>query len=182
VALDRDVLRLGGAASHKWIVSARNAGPKLAWAGIDEISTGAIEDRDLEALRSKIEGTRIQFHAGSSTIEPGQARLIYSVIPGLRQWTADERADGRVPRIKVIGHADRTGSDITNSTLRNQRARHVMELLVAGGIPSDSLTAIGGMYIDSEAIAGAETPESASLRNVMFELSSGPEPAGREKR
>ena len=182
LAMDRGVLMLGGAASHRWIISARNAGPKLALAGVNEVRTDGIEDRELEALRSEIEGVRILFDAGSSAIKPDQGRLMDAVVPKLQQWTAGALAIGRVPRVRVVGHTDRTGSDIANSGLSNQRARHVMEHLLAAGMPSDSLTAIGaGQYGGSGDIAGAEPADAALLRNVVFQLSSGPE-AAREER
>jgi OOP family OmpA-OmpF porin len=165
VSLDRGVLRLGGAASHEWMISARNSGQKLALAGIDEIRTDGVEDRDLEVLRSEIEAVSIPFHIGSSLIGADQARLIDGVIPKLRQWIAGAFAIGRVPEVKVAGHADRRGAETANAALSDRRARHVMELLVAAGIPSESLTTLGSDQYDD--------------RNVVFRLSSGPDAGGR---
>ena len=170
--MDKDVLRLGGSASHEWIISARNAAPKLALAGIEKVRTDQIEDRELEALRSQIEQVRILFDSGSSTIYPNQARLVEGVAPKLREWAADALAIGRVPRVNVVGHADRSGNDVTNSNLSNQRARHVMALLLAAGIRTDSLTAIGEPYGSGKQIDGAETADSAWQRNVRLRLSS----------
>lgn len=172
LVIDKDVLKLGGSASHQWIIGARNAGSKLALAGIAELRTDKIEDRDLEVLRSRIESLRIVFASGSSTIEPRQARLINDIVPTLREWIADALAIGRVPRIKVVGHADRTGSDITNSRLSEQRARQVMALLLGAGVRPDSLTAIGEMYGDSRESAGPQGAGSRLLRNVVLQLSS----------
>jgi OOP family OmpA-OmpF porin len=172
LVIDKDVLELGGTASHQWIIRARNAGSKLALAGIGEVRTDRIEDRDLEALRSQIEGLRIVFGSGSSTIEPEQARLIDRVVPKLREWTAEALAIGRVARINVVGHADRTGSDITNSRLSEQRARRVMGLLLAAGIRPDSLKAIGELYGASKGSTGAEGAGSRLLRNVALQLCS----------
>jgi OOP family OmpA-OmpF porin len=167
VSLDRGVLWLGGAGSHEWIISARNSRQKLALAGIDEIRTDRVEDRDLEALRAEIEAVSILFHIGSSSIGADQARLIDGVIPKLRQWVAGAAAIGRVPLVKVVGHADRTGTETANAALSNQRARHVMEFLAGAGIPSESLTALGRDQYDD--------------RNVVFMLASGPDTGGRER-
>jgi OOP family OmpA-OmpF porin len=178
--MEKDVLTLGGTASHEWIISARNAVPKLALAGIEKVRTDGMEDRELESLHSQIEGVRIVFGVGSSTVEPGQARLVEGVVPKLREWTADAAAIGRVPTVKVVGHADRTGNDVTNSSLSNQRARHVMTLLLAAGMRPDSLTAIGEPYGSTKEIAGAEAADSASLRTVVFELFSEQAAKGEE--
>jgi outer membrane protein OmpA-like peptidoglycan-associated protein len=169
VVIEKHGLKLWGTASHQWIISARNAGPKLALAGIEQVRTDTVEDRELEALRSQIEKVRIAFRSGSSTIEPGQARLIEAVVPKLREWAADALAIGRVPRVKVVGHADLTGSSATNSNLSNERARHVEALLLAGGIRPDSLEAIGEAYGAGK--QPAAPVDSRSLRNVVFRLS-----------
>jgi OOP family OmpA-OmpF porin len=180
--IDKDVLRLGGAASHEWIVRARNAVPKLALAGIHEVRTDRIEDRDLEAIRSQIEGVKVLFGFGSSAIEPAQARLIGSfVIPKLREWSTDQIAIGRVPRVNVVGHADWIGNNVTNSSLSGQRARRVTALLLAAGLRPDSLSAIGESYRGGQDIAGVGAADSASLRNVMFQLSSDQTMAGERR-
>jgi OOP family OmpA-OmpF porin len=180
-SLDRGVLTLGGSASHRWIVSARNSTPKLALAFIREIRTDGIEDTDLEALRSEIEAVRILFPIGSSAIAPDQARLIDDVIPKVRQWIADASAIRRVPQVKLVGHADSTGAETTNTALSNQRARHVMEILVAAGIPSEPLSALGGGQRDgSKDGTGAEPQDSAIRRNVVFRLSAVRDAAGRQ--
>jgi hypothetical protein len=72
----------------------------------------------------------------------------------------------------VVGHADRTGSDITNSRLSEQRARQVIALLLASGMRPDSLTAIGEMYGGGKESAGPQGAGSRLLRNVAFQLSS----------
>jgi OOP family OmpA-OmpF porin len=180
-SLARGVLTLGGAASHQWILSARNSSQKLALTLIGEIRTDGIEDRDLEALRAEIEAVRILFPIGSSAIAPDQARLVDGVIPKLRQWIADASAIRRAPQVKLVGHADSRGAETTNAALSNQRSRHVMEVLLAAGIPSEPLTALGGGQHDGrEDSAGAEPPDSAIRRNVVFRLSAGRDAAGRE--
>jgi outer membrane protein OmpA-like peptidoglycan-associated protein len=182
VWMDKGILRLEGAAPHEWIVRAREAAPKLALAGIREISTDHLQDRELEALRSEIEGVRILFDIGSSTLVPRQAQAIDDVAPKLRQWIAGARAIGRVPGVKVIGHADSTGGEIANLILTGQRAQQVTQALIAADIPSNSLNGVGaGPYPDAEDIAGAASADSARLRrNVVLQLSQEPDAAVRE--
>jgi OOP family OmpA-OmpF porin len=180
-SLDRGVLTLWGEASHQWIISAQNSAQKLAITGIDEIRTDGIEDKELEALRSETEAVRILFQIGSSAIATDQARLIQGVIPKLRQWITGVLTIDRVPSVKAVGHADSSGAETTNATLSNQRALHVMEFLVAGGIPPQYLTALGGRQYENRENAGAEAPDSAIRRNVELRLSSKPEAAGSER-
>jgi flagellar motor protein MotB len=160
VSLDHDVVRLGGTASHAWIISARHD-----------------EDRELNALRSEIEGMRVLFDIGSSTFAPRQALLLDDLIAKLKQWMAGALAIGRVSSVDVIGHTDRSGSDVTNAGLSDQRAHRVAEILLASGIPADSVTLTGaGPYPgpDGTAHGGA----NALQRNVVFRLYLGPGAAG----
>jgi outer membrane protein OmpA-like peptidoglycan-associated protein len=181
IAIDGNVLKLGGAAPHDWIVKARSVAPHLMMAGISEMNTDQIQDRELEALRAAIEGERIVFDMGSSTIAPGQTPIINDTASKLQQWIAGALTIGRVPGVKVIGHADSTGTDVLNSSLSNERARHVMEALAASGIPSGTLTVVGaGPYSSSEVATGAAPAQPAQRRNVMFRLTPDVNPAGGE--
>jgi OOP family OmpA-OmpF porin len=181
VFIDRDVVKLGGAAPHDWIVGARNVAPQLMMAGIREMNTDQIQDRELEALREAIEGERIVFDMGSGAIAPSQTPIINDTVSKLREWIAEDLAIGRVPRVTVIGHADSTGSDTLNSSLSNERARHVMESLVASHLPSGALTGVGaGPYSSSEVATGAAPAQPAQRRNVMFRLTPDSNVPGRE--
>lgn len=181
-SLNGDVLTLGGTASHEWIVSALRSAPKLALAGIHEIRMDGIEDRDLEALRSEIEALTILFHLGSSVIEPDQARLLDGVTPKLRQWVDGTLAIRRVPRVMVVGHADRSGAETANAALSNQRAHSVTAFLLAAGMPSQLQTALAeGPYEATEDKTEAAPPDSATERNAAFRLSSRPDAVGRDR-
>jgi len=180
IAVDHRTVRCSGAASHAWILQARQASPKLAMLGIDQLITDQVEDRDLQGLRSAIEGVRILFDQGSGIIGPAQAGPVKAVVPKLRQWIEDAIAIGRTPRLAIVGHADRTGSDIANAYLSNQRGRHVRDALVAAGIPSGVLTATGeGAGEGGEESAGVV---SALHRNVVFRCSTSAESAAGERR
>lgn len=177
VSLDHGVVRLGGTASHAWIISAMHAGPRLALAGIHEVDADRVEDRELTALRSEIEGMRVLFDIGSSTFAPRQALLLDDLTAKLKQWTAGALAIGRAPRVEVIGHTDRSGSDVTNTGLSYQRAHRVAEVLLAAGISADSVTLAGaGPYPGPE--ESAHGGANALQRNVVFLLYLGPGAAG----
>jgi hypothetical protein len=170
-AIDRNILKIGGAAPHSWIVHARNVAPDLMMAGISQMNTDQLRDRDLESLRSAIEEKRILFDTGSSTVAPSQTPVMNDSVSKLRDWIDETRAVGKVPKVTVIGHADSTGSDTLNSNLSNKRARHVIEVLVASGIPSGTLTAVGaGPYTGTGEATGAAPREPRLRRSVMFRL------------
>jgi OOP family OmpA-OmpF porin len=56
MGLDQDILSIRGTAPHDWILQTKNAAAQLRMLGIREIRTTDLRDRDLEALRTRIEG------------------------------------------------------------------------------------------------------------------------------
>jgi OOP family OmpA-OmpF porin len=176
IYLNQDVLTLEGTASHSWILSARNAGEKLAIVGIHEVRIDRLGDKELESLRTEIEGERVLFEVGSSTVLPEQARLIIGIIPKLKRWVSGALAIGRIPRVDVTGHTDQSGSEVANSALSKERAQHVVAILLGAGLSPDLVTFSGA---GSVASGGDETakgrPTAAALRRrVAFRLFLGP--------
>jgi outer membrane protein OmpA-like peptidoglycan-associated protein len=174
MSVDKDVLKLAGTASHAWIVSARNSLPKLAFAGIREVSTNDLEDKELEFLQSDIEAARILFGSGSSVITPHETRLVDHIAVELRDWRAEALAIGRTPRAEVIGHEDSSRGDQANSELSGERARRVLQMLITSGIPADSLTVFG-----TRPYPGREGVAAPLERNVELRLILDPDAAGR---
>ena len=57
----------------------------------------------------------------------------------IEQVAANYKA-GRVARVLVAGHADRSGSEAYNMGLSERRARVAAAELVAGGVPEETIT------------------------------------------
>jgi OOP family OmpA-OmpF porin len=175
VSLDHGVLRLRGTAPHTWIVNARNAGEKLALAGIHRVAVDDLRDRELEQLRSEIEATKILFGSGLSEIAPRQTGVVEEAAAKLKEWVAGARAIGRTPRIEVVGHTDLTGSNVTNSDLSRQRAFRVAEMLRSEGVLPDWLASLGtGPRQGGQDKISAEP--DALQRSVVFRLFLDPGP------
>lgn len=171
LSLDRDVLKLDGTASHSWILQARNAGRQLSLAGIRDVRTDGLTDSDLEALRVEIEARSILFHLGSSVITPEQAQVGRAMAAKAQQWVSGALAIGRTPKLVAIGYTDRSGAEARNLGLSQERAEHVTEILLAAGIPGESITALGR---GSESVPPETTVDPALHRKVVLRLSFGP--------
>jgi OOP family OmpA-OmpF porin len=70
-------------------------------------------------------------------------------------------------KVEVAGHTDSVGSDSYNQKLSEKRAEAVRQYLIAAGIPSGNMTAVG--YGKKEPIATNDTDEGREL-NRRVEL------------
>jgi OOP family OmpA-OmpF porin len=160
ITLDGDVLNIGGAAPHEWILQARNAAGPLGMAGVRRIRTSGLRDSSLDSLRAAIESRSIAFAEGSSAIARDQLSAARAEAAELHQWIDGAIAIGRVPVVSVIGYADPSGSASRNRELSRERADHVAALLGAASVPK------GTMHVETAAPA-------AGQRKVVCHLELG---------
>lgn len=142
--VQNSVLVAVGAAPHRWIVDAR----RLAWAvaGITAWREEQLIDLDKQALESKIEALQsqtIRFAGGTTTLSPGQERMLNELAAALRQLDQAAAAIEHAVEVTVTGHTDASGSDEANLRLSQQRAEKVRSWLIAKGVKASALTARG---------------------------------------
>lgn len=102
---------------------------------------------------------QVRFATGKSTILPESFNLLQQVV--------DAIIKNNVKRVKVEGHTDNRGGKAANETLSEDRARSVMEYLVAQGIDKVRLESVG--YGDSKPVAPNLTARGRELnRRVEF--------------
>jgi OOP family OmpA-OmpF porin len=77
----------------------------------------------------------INFDTGKSTIRP-ESRPIVEQIAALMKQNAGLR-------LSIEGHTDNVGTPASNKLLSEQRAKAVLDAVVATGVPSSRLSAIG---------------------------------------
>ena len=135
-----------------------------------EPTTVALETRgdfDAEACIGRFEVLsrtgNIYFRTASARLDPESFALLGSVVDIVR----------RCPTLKVVisGYTDSDGSDQTNQTLSDARARSVVGYLVDHGIPPDRLRAVG--YGEARPVAPNDTAHNKSLnRRIEFAADS----------
>jgi outer membrane protein OmpA-like peptidoglycan-associated protein len=102
---------------------------------------------------------QVRFATGKSTILPDSYNLLQQVV--------DAIIKNNVPRVRIEGHTDNRGQKAANQTLSEDRARAVMEYLVAQGVDRARLESVG--YGDSKPIAPNLTARGRELnRRVEF--------------
>lgn len=68
------------------------------------------------------------------------------ILPGGREQVAEIAAklkDAKASTVQVIGHTDLLGTEVYNQGLSQQRALTVRKLLIDGGVPAGTVSAIG---------------------------------------
>ncbi|MCD4813578.1 OmpA family protein [bacterium] len=109
---------------------------------------------------------KVLFDTGSSKVRAGAKSALDGVSGFVRNYTQY--------KVKIEGHTDSTGSDLTNNTLSQARAENVLNYLQQQGVPFDSMMAVG--LGSARPIATNNTPTGRQLnRRVEIILEKKPE-------
>ena len=103
----------------------------------------------------------ILFDLGKDALKPAAKESLSKAAVTLK---------GSDTNIIVQGHTDSSGSEAVNQALSERRAHHVLDYLVANGVPSSRLTAVG--YGESRPAVPNDTEADRALnRRVQLEIS-----------
>jgi len=126
-------------------------------------------ESDIKRLETQKEGRvnvsieNIEFKTGSNDLTPASTQIldqVASILINNAYWT----------KLRVIGHTDNVGTNVSNQRLSESRALAVKDYLLFKGIPSKNLLAVGmGEEQPTESNATAEGRQSN--RRVEFEVS-----------
>jgi outer membrane protein OmpA-like peptidoglycan-associated protein len=125
-------------------------------------------EEDLKLLATKKEGVvnasfeSIEFQFGSRELTPASAKImdqIANILINNSYWTG----------LKISGHTDAIGTTQFNQKLSEERAFAVKKYLLAKGVPSTNVVAIG--WGENKPIDTNDTPEGRqNNRRVEFEM------------
>lgn len=118
-------------------------------------------DRELETQRiwQEIEKTVLFFATGQFELEPQEL----DKLDGIR----DNLDDIDFHRLRIVGHADDTGTNDVNLWLSQKRADWVKSYLIEAGIPGDKLEAMA--RANAEPLAQEKTEQARAMnRRVEF--------------
>lgn len=144
----------------------RQASPEPDWPALHErLATATAGVRGIELGPVNEAGLRMQipvadgFASGKTDIRPSLASALDALAPAL--------APEAGAAVKVIGHTDSQGSEMTNLQLSISRAEAVAEYLRQRGIALERLSADG--HGEAEPLASNAT-EEGRMRNRRVEL------------
>lgn len=142
--LEGDTLVAEGRADHQWILRSRQLVGAIP--GIVQLREDQLIDRDLEAIglvQERIGSQVVYFQSGGSDLSPQERAELGNVIGQIRELETLSRVAGMDFHVEIFGHTDRSGTKEVNRMVSQMRADKVKALLVANGISSERLTAIG---------------------------------------
>ena len=129
------------------------------------LNTSFAMKRESDEARDRIGKQIIRFDSDSSKLVIAEADRIDDLTREIGKLLAIHPD----ARIKVVGHADETGTPEKNGKLSADRANTVVEALVAQGVPRSSITATG--VGDANPIrTGTGEWDRATNRGVAFEV------------
>jgi OmpA-OmpF porin, OOP family len=92
---------------------------------------------------------RLTFATGEATLQNSSAEQLQNIAAILKAYPN--------VKVKIGGYTDNTGDPAANQTLSQNRAKNVMDAIVAGGIDPSRLQSNG--YGDQYPVADNATPE-----------------------
>jgi OmpA-OmpF porin, OOP family len=92
---------------------------------------------------------RLLFDSNSATLQPSSQEQLNNVVAIMKAYPNAQ--------VKIGGYTDNTGDPTANQTLSENRAKNVMDAIVAGGIDPSRLQSKG--YGDQYPVADNSTPE-----------------------
>jgi outer membrane protein OmpA-like peptidoglycan-associated protein len=144
LAVDDDVLRATGTASHQWIVETRVLVRALP--GIHRLQENGLVDADAQAFTADIqylERQVLRFVKNTTDLAPGQDDMLQALVSRLHTLGARSSLLGKAIRIEIVGHTDKDGPDDKNLKLSQDRADLMAARLRRSGVRTIPLTARG---------------------------------------
>lgn len=92
--------------------------------------TKRTEDGIVTKLKSDI-----TFDSGKASLKSAGESQIAELAAIIKKYPDD--------RLTIVGHTDNTGKEASNQTLSENRAKSVMAVLVANGVPANTITTLG---------------------------------------
>jgi len=139
-----------------------NAATKQANAAAMQALGAVTASTPLDAALKALNLPVINFASGSAEI-PSDAKPVLGKVAAVIQLLPAS------VRLEVSGHTDNTGTADANMQLARQRAQAVVDLLTAGGVPRDRVSAQG--YGDTKPVATNAT-EEGRFHNRRIEFKS----------
>ncbi|GGG74899.1 OmpA family protein [Edaphobacter dinghuensis] len=99
--------------------------------------------RRLDTEKNDLNKMVIRFELNSTIIPLDQLPLVDTVSDQIRELSLSASSQNKKIRVKVLGHADPTGTESHNAELSQQRAETMVRLLAARGVDAKILLPVG---------------------------------------
>jgi OOP family OmpA-OmpF porin len=175
--LQGTTLMVSGKAPQKWIREIKDKSRFLP--GISDIEISKLVNTDLaelEAAVKRVEESALFFKVGSNQLEKGELDKLLVIVEDLKKIIAKAQLFDMKYRIKVIGHADSSGSKENNLNISRDRAEVLISMLQRYGFTPDLFDAIGAgsalAVSDKSSQANKALQRRVNFRIIQIEKSS----------
>ena len=169
VSAENTNLLITGEAPHRWIRRLDNLPQAIP--GLTKVVTERLIDTDMErfeALRERLESTRLYFAKGSSQLSDAVNSDLNTVSQIIRELDDLARKIEQHITIEIRGQTSQDGSAETNKKLRLARASSVLQRLSLATLTNSQVQAVSMEIDDSQ----DKRIDSASARRVLFKVVS----------
>lgn len=173
LSLNGDTLRASGTAPTSWFLQARDRAVFIPGIhSFDDSLALRNGQQELSRIRAMLTATALYFEPGTYTLSQSARDKLNDALltfAGLRHSAENLHIDYR---IEIVGRADAPGTTATNLQLSQARADAVRQYLIAHGVPSEALRALG--VGASEATTSFAASNEDHERRVNFRISVNP--------
>lgn len=167
---ENGLLQVKGSASHKWILKLKNLWNFIPGViKLDRVNLVPTELNQLHSYKRDIEQTQILFKEGTTNLLPAEDKKQENLTVNLQKLLDTAQYLEIEARVQIIGHANTKGSETTNITLSQKRARKILSYLDGKGIQIDRIRAIGVGSNQQLKTSTKEDMEKANIR-VSFKV------------
>jgi OOP family OmpA-OmpF porin len=170
---ENGILSATGSAPHQWIAETRKRVQIIP--GINQFQENNLIDTDLRQLESSkkyIEKQMLHFANNRLQLASGQNDTLQKLSGELKKLLVSARSLNKDVRVKIVGHADKSGSGKTNRILSQARAKVVLSTLVSKGFKPSNFEVVGvGSTEPLRNKLGVRKPEIH--RSVSFKIAIG---------
>jgi outer membrane protein OmpA-like peptidoglycan-associated protein len=171
LSLNGEILQASGTAPTSWFVRARDRA--LFIPGIrrfDDSLALQKENQELSRIGAKLAATALYFEPGTYALSQGVRDRLNAALLSFRELRDAADSVHMDYRIEIIGRADAPGTTAINMQLSQARADTVRQYLIAHGVPSEHMRALGVGAIEAAIAAQNEDLD----RRVNFRISINP--------
>jgi len=138
------MLVVSGEATQQWI---KNLQFKLSLLpGVAGITDNHLTNTDLlefESIKRRVQRHVVFFESGGSDIARTERGKIPTIVEDIQKLSSLAQALNKKLGIKIIGHADSSGSEAISLQISKERAQALLSILAESGLDAESISAEG---------------------------------------
>ncbi|MFH7030988.1 MAG: OmpA family protein [Heteroscytonema crispum UTEX LB 1556] len=167
---EHGILYATGSAPRQWIVETRKIARFIP--GVTQLQDKnlmILELSQLKLYKTQIEQEMLFFLEGTTELLPGEEKKLKNLVPKVQNLLYAAKYLGKNVRIKIIGHANTTGTQQQNMILSNNRAKKILSYLNFQGINTTDFS-VNGVGSSQPLRSQVKQEDKQVNRRVSFQV------------